>query len=248
MERSVLAGADRVVTASRLHADALRARLGEPGAGRVRHLPNGYESTADPATTDARGDESDGAFLVVFTGTMAQLPETETLLEAVHELLARHPEGRRRLRVELLGPYESGYEDRSIALGLKGIVRFNGPRPHAESRDLQRRADVLVLLKPRGPRFWTMVPGKLYEYLHAGRPLVALLDPEDEAAALARRAGAVVLPAGRREPLTQELERLYLAWRERGRSADVALPWLAENSREHLAGELAAVLDEVARR
>ena len=243
LERSVLMEADRVIVASRTHAEALRERLGPAADARVVHVPNGWEPMAEP--TPRR--DPDDRFLVVFTGTIAQLPDTEVALEAVHELLARHPDARRRLRVELVGPYESGYEDRAVALGLTGIVRFTGPRPHQEVRGLQRRADLLLLWNPHGPGYRTMVPGKLYEYLETGRPIVALLPESHEAAELARRGGATILPPGRREPLTDELERRYRAWREHGRAADEARPWLAEHARPVLAGRLAAVLNDVAR-
>ena len=244
MERSVLESADRVITASRLHAESLKERLPAPVARHVTHLPNGFEPHEPPSATPP---EASGPFLIVFTGTMSQLPDTEILLEAVHDLLARHPEARRRLRVELAGAYESGYEDRSIALGLKGIVRFVGPRTHAETRALQHRADVLVLLKPGGPMFRTMVPGKLYEYLEARRPIVALVDDRDEAIELLRRAGQAVLPPGQRESLTDELERRYLSWREHGRAADGDAEWLESHQRRRLAGRLAETLDELVR-
>jgi len=242
MERSVLERAHRVITASRTHAESLRARLDGPGSARVIHLPNGFEPMPEAPPDASQGDEH---FRVVFTGTMSQLPDTETVLEAVHDLLARHPEARRRLRVELVGPFESGYEDRAVALGLTGIVRFLGPRSHAEARGLQRRADVLLLWNPPGPRFRTMVPGKLYEYLESRRPLVALLDEDHEAAALVRRGDGVVLPPGRRDPLTDELERRYLAWREHGRAPDVANAWIEEHARVRLAGQLAATLNDL---
>jgi glycosyltransferase involved in cell wall biosynthesis len=246
MERSVLEGADRVITASRLHAESLKARLPEGEAHRVLHLPNGFEPVAPPSAAASASLSSD-TFLVVFTGTMSQLTDIETLLEAVHDLLARHPEGRRRVRVELLGAHESGYEDRSVALGLKGIVRFLGPRTHTETRALQRRADVLMLLKPHGPGFRAMVPGKLYEYLEARRPIVALIEEGDEAAELLRRAEQPILPPGRREPLTDELERRYLAWRAEGRAADTDFPGLSAYERRQLAERLAGTLDDLAR-
>ena len=182
-------------------------------------------------------------FVLVFTGTLAQMPDTEVFLEALHDLLGRRPEIRRRLRARLVGPFESDYADRAMALGLNAIVEFLGPRPHAEARSLQRSAEVLLLWKPRGCP--TMVPGKLYEYLDAGRPLLAVLEPEEEAAALARRAGAVVVRPGDREALAREIERLYQSWREGGRLATARLSWLSEYTRAGLSARLATLLDEL---
>jgi len=95
--------------------------------------------------------------------------------------------------------------------------------------------------------FRTMVPGKLYEYLEARRPIVALVDDRDEAIELLRRAGQAVLPPGRRESLTDELERRYLSWREHGRAADGDAEWLESHQRRRLAGRLAETLDELVR-
>ncbi|HZJ73127.1 MAG TPA: glycosyltransferase, partial [Planctomycetota bacterium] len=128
LERRVLESADRVLVASRTHADNLGAASGaRPRA--VVHLPNGYAEEA--ATAAAGSDEGDAAappnrFLAVFTGTLSQMPETEVFLEAVHDLLARRPELRRRFRARLAGPFDTGYRDRAVALGLTGIVDFTG--------------------------------------------------------------------------------------------------------------------------
>jgi len=250
--RAVLEGCDLALTASLAHAEHAGERSGARPA-RVVHLPNGFEAApADPA---ARGDEPatqadaapadappDGRFRIVFTGTLSLMPDTEVFLEALHQLLARRPEARRRVRAVLAGPFDTGYRDRAEALGLTGIVDFAGPLPHPESRRLQRQADLLALWKPRD--FPTMVPGKLYEYLDAGRPLVALLEPGEEAAALVRRAGGAIVAPGDREALAAEIERRYAAWRE-GRATGGQRPgWLAEYERARLAGRLAGLLDE----
>jgi hypothetical protein len=88
-----------------------------------------------------------------------------------------------------------------------------------------------------------MVPGKLYEYLDAGRPVAALLDPDDEAGRLVREAGGTLTPPGDRAALADEIERHYQAWRE-GESRTPGRPaWLAEHTRERLAARLATILD-----
>jgi glycosyltransferase involved in cell wall biosynthesis len=183
-------------------------------------------------------------FTLVFTGTLSLMPDTEVFLEAVHEVLKRHPEARRTLRARLAGPYDAGYADRAVALGLRGIVEFQGPRDHASSRALQRGADRLLLWKPRSTP--TMVPGKLYEYLDSGRPILALLEPDDEAAALARRGGAEVVAPGNREGLAAVIERDWLAWRDGARIPDARHAWLEEYRRDRLSERLAGVLERVA--
>jgi glycosyltransferase involved in cell wall biosynthesis len=238
MERRVLEGADLVLTASRTHLESVGAASGGR-ARRAEHLPNGFE----PAPHDRPAEADPDHFRIAFTGTLSLMEEAGTLLEAVHELLARRPEARRRLRVDLAGPYDEDYEDRALALGLKGIVRFTGALAHDESRALQRRADVLMLWKPLGEGYRTMVPGKLYEYLDSGRPVVALLDGGDEAAALVLRAGGAVLPPRDRVRLARELETRYMTWGEHGRAADSRPDWLAEHTRDRLAARLAARLD-----
>ena len=193
LEREVWSRADRVLAASRTHADRLRTRFAADGLdpGHVVHLPNGYEPSLDAAAAPAPAGD---AWVIAYTGTLSLMPDIEVFLEAVHDLLARLPEARRRLRAKLMGPFDAGYEDRAEALGLTGIVEFMGPRPHSEARALQHAAALLVHWQAR--EFPSMVPGKLYEYLEAGRPVVAVLDPALEAAELLRGAGATVLPPG----------------------------------------------------
>jgi glycosyltransferase involved in cell wall biosynthesis len=238
MERAVLETSDVVLAASRTHAERAGARSGaRPRA--VVHLPNGFEPAPAPETLATRADR----FTLAFTGTLSQMPETETLLEALHALFARHPEARRRVRARLAGPYDTDLADRAVALGLTGIVEFAGALPHAATRALQGSADALLLWKP--PGLPAMVPGKLYEYLDSGRPIVALLEASDEAAALVERGGGTVLPPGDREALAAWIEARYAAWREAGRAPSRRPEWLDEHRRDRLAARLAGTLDRL---
>ena len=243
MEKRVLERADLVLTASRTHLETLGRESGAR-ARRAEHLPNGY--AGDVAETAAGGGDFAAAhFRVCFTGTLALMDDVGTLLEAVHEVLAKRPEARRLLRVDLAGPYDVDHEDRAIALGLTGIVRFLGPRTHAQARALQRSADLLLLWKPRGQGFAAMLPGKTYEYLDSGRPIVALLPAGDEVADLIRRAGGTIVAPGDLAALARELETRYTKWKEDGRAAGVRPEWLEEYARPRLAARLARLLDSL---
>jgi glycosyltransferase involved in cell wall biosynthesis len=239
MERAVMAGADLVLTASRTHAEGVGARSGARPR-EIEHLPNGFEAQGEVAEASPADATT---FQMAFTGTLSQMPDAETFLEAVHEVLARRPEARRRLRARLAGPYDTDLADRALALGLTGIVEFTGPLPHADTRALQRGADVLLLWKPPGSP--TMVPGKTYEYLDTGRPVIALLEAEDEAARLVTRAGGTVVPPRDRAALAARIEERYAAWREGQRPAPSRPGWLDEHRRDVLAARLAGMLDRV---
>lgn len=236
LERAVLGQADLVLTASR--TDAQRITDAGVPVKALQHLPNGFE----PAPTAQA--PRDAAFCTfVWSGTLASMPDTETFLDALHELLAHDAPARRVVRVRFVGPFEQGYADRAEALGLTGIVRFEGPRAHPETRAAQAQADVLLLWKP--PNVPTMVPGKLYEYLDAGRPVLAVLDPTDEAAVMVRDGGGTVVSPRDRAALTEALRATLARWRA-GPLASAARPaWLAGHTRAALSARLATALDEL---
>jgi len=237
MEASVIGSADLVISASRTHADELAARPATRPR-RLLHLPNGFEPAASspPAAGTAH-------YTLAFTGTLSLMEDAGTLLDALARVLAAEPAARAQLRVELAGPYDLDWETRAAALGLSDVVRFRGPLAHAESRALQQSADALLLWKPRGAGYRTMVPGKLYEYLDAGRPILALLPREDEAADLVRRAGGWVGEPGRAEALAAEIAARLARWRAAGRDGSRRPDWLESHTRGALAMRLASELD-----
>ena len=239
MEAAVVQNADAVFAASKTHADDLTAAF-PAREGHIHHVANGYEPWAAEEETANDPDH----FLVVFTGTLSQMADAYTFLDALHDLLARHPAGRRRIRVRFAGAYETGVEDRAIALSLRGIVDFLGPISHARARALQHAADLLLLWKPRGAGYRTMVPGKLYEYLESGRPILAVLPADEEATRLASAGGALVV-APRREAMVEALERAYEGWRERGPEPPREVPWLPSHARAALALQAGALLDSL---
>jgi hypothetical protein len=93
-----------------------------------------------------------------------------------------------------------------------------------------------------------MVPGKLYEYLDSGRPILGLLHATDEAAELVTRAGGRLSPPGDADGLARELAARLAAWETGGRAADARPAWLEAHERGRLAATLAAALDRLVER
>jgi glycosyltransferase involved in cell wall biosynthesis len=110
------------------------------------------------------------------------------LLAAVDRLLAANPELRGRLTVELAGQLTA--EDVAVVdrARCRDVVTVHGYLPHTQAVSVVRSADALFLPMhglPRGVRS-TIVPGKLYEYLASGRPVLGAV-PEGDARDLLER-------------------------------------------------------------
>ena len=59
-------------------------------------------------------------------------------------------------------------------LGVEAFVELHPPVPYKESVEIQRRADVLLLLQWNNPREQGNVPAKLFEYLAVRRPILGI--------------------------------------------------------------------------
>jgi glycosyltransferase involved in cell wall biosynthesis len=95
----------------------------------------------------------------------------------VEALFAEHPRLRSTVQVHLAGPLPE-HDRRSLP---DGFVRYHGYVPHADAVALMRSADLLFLPLhdlPPGTRA-RIVPGKTYEYLASGRPILAALPDGD---------------------------------------------------------------------
>jgi glycosyltransferase involved in cell wall biosynthesis len=93
------------------------------------------------------------------------------LLQAIDRVISSDPDAAARIELRLTGVLSDA--DREIAAGSP-VIRQTGYLPHLEALALMRTADLLFLPMqkvPPGIRSAT-VPGKTYEYLASGRPIL----------------------------------------------------------------------------
>jgi len=203
MERSVMeAGAVLVTTAS--HGEALRAAY--PGA-RVERVPNGYE---EEDFEGLEGVEPPRRPFTILHGGMLTLGRTiGPFLDGLSIFCRERPDARGDIRAVFLGSRETKNEELTARAGLGGVVSFEDNVGHAECVKRERSSHVLLLIKHGDERYSGLVPGKLYEYLGARRPVLALV-PEGEAADIVRgnRRGEVA-PIGDAMGIAAAISRMY---------------------------------------
>ncbi len=93
---------------------------------------------------------------------------------------------------------------------LQSHIHFAGYVSHQEVFDFYTKADALVLILTDTKNAKGNIPGKLFEYLATGLPVLALGDPQGDSSEILSQAGAgAVLSHGDQPAMRQALRRLY---------------------------------------
>lgn len=196
VERRWLRDAAGVVTVTPSWCSRFAAGLA--GHAPVAWIPNGYDE-ADFAGTPSGQAPADGAFRLVHVGSFYGPRDPAPVLEALGRCLAMGP-GRRALRLRLVGAIGHRFDAALAAFEARhpGVVERIPYVPHAQAVAEMRAADALLLVVGTGagmgrPEVREVVagtlPGKLFEYLRSGPPVLLLGNPQGDAATLMRAHG-----------------------------------------------------------
>ncbi len=203
LERRVVQRAERVATVELPVAEDFRRRLGV----QAQHVPNGW----DPALeAEVRGIEAPSLdpdrVSLVHTGKLSGAwgRHPGTLFAALARLHERSPELSDRVELVLAGRLDREEQELIEGLDLGDTVRHVGQLSRAEAMLLQRRADALLLLT--SPNLVWELPGKFFEYLGAGRPILALAEGNEAARMVHATGTGITVPPDDVDAVTTALE------------------------------------------
>jgi len=164
-----------------------------PGApARIDVLENGYDEAAfalaerDPAIGTPLNP---GCVTLLHSGIVyPDERDPRALFAALGRLAAADASIRAHLRVRFRAPVHSDLLQRlGTEHGLGGIVEALPPLPYQAALAEMLRADALLVLQAANCN--EQIPAKVYEYLRAGRPVVAFADRESDTGRLLGRNG-----------------------------------------------------------
>ncbi|HSI98195.1 MAG TPA: glycosyltransferase [Gaiellaceae bacterium] len=182
LARLVARQADAISCVSEAIADEIRA-LGARGL--VRTIANGCDFD------DFAGLEYERAprFRITHAGSFFGKRDPKPFLQALSD-------SGLDVVVRFVGDFRSSDREWAEALGLDDRLELVPYAPRSESLRLQRDSEALLLLVPDADgRGKGVLSGKVFEYLAAGRPILAVVPPDGAAAALIRETGAGIVVA-----------------------------------------------------
>jgi len=214
-------------------------------AANIRVLPNGYDEASFAALDGLATDPlTAGATTLLHSGVVYPSERDPTnLFEALGRLVSSgaFAQGKLRLRFRASGN-DTMLRELSRRHGLQEIVEVLPPIEYRDALAEMLRADGLLILQAANCN--EQIPAKLYEYLRARRPILALTDPAGDTAAAVRDAG---IGAIARLDSTDEIALALVEFVEAIRRGQAALPEtsaVARLDRREQARDLSSLLEK----
>jgi hypothetical protein len=169
------------------------------------------------------------------------------LMEGLKKFKRDYPQAAADVGVVLLG--STDYQGKSLEqitakCGLWDMVRILPPCPHAQSLAMLKGADAAILFGQSGTEELASVPAKVFEYIGAGKNVLAI-GAGRESLDLMRRGGCRVWAAGEADPAAlcealQEIHALHMA----GKLALEPGPARLQFTQDAMAAQLSRVLED----
>ncbi|HXK57057.1 MAG TPA: glycosyltransferase, partial [Gammaproteobacteria bacterium] len=143
-------------------------------------LTNGYDPEIyEPLLTEPR--KIDDVIDFTFTGRLFKNRRGYAFAEALGQLVEAEPALKDRVLVHILGGVSPEIRDRYREIltkyGINQMFEFAGDVSYQEAMRAQVHTDYLLLIVDTGATSDGVIPGKLFEYVAARRPIFALTDP-----------------------------------------------------------------------
>jgi glycosyltransferase involved in cell wall biosynthesis len=194
--------ADAIVTAFDSIAEEMRALSPE---GRMVTIPNGSDFDDFDGLEYTPGER----FRITHTGAFFGQRDPKPFLRALAE------SGLEDVVARFVGGFRAADREFADSLGLGDRVEVIPFVPRRRSLELQRDSEALLLIAAEaGGRGTGVIPGKVFEYVAAQRPILAAVPPDGAAGRLIEEIGAGIVAAAEDvDALRAALAELHGRWK-----------------------------------
>ncbi|MEY8779655.1 glycosyltransferase family 4 protein [Allomuricauda sp. XS_ASV26] len=163
LEKGVLLRADKIVVTSRTTKLEFEAITPKP----IKVITNGFDDELPLVALDKK-------FTISHIGSLLTGRNPLGFWKAVQELLSENELFKDALHIQLAGVVGEEVLQSIKDFGLTDYVEQLGYLPHDKVLETQQKSQLLLLLEIDSKETKGIIPGKLFEYLNAKRPILAI--------------------------------------------------------------------------
>jgi len=203
-------------------------------------LTNGYDAE-DYAEQKIPRDEK---FSISYIGNFVKTQNPPFFWEVLADLVQNEPGFKDDLEIQLIGKTDYNVQESIRENGLISFISESNYVPHAEVTKYQRKAQVLLLILKKVPMASHFLPGKLFEYLAARRPILCIGPPESDTGEVIRECKAgTIIDYDEKEKMRQVISKYYDAYKKG--QLTVEGNQIEKYSRKNLTRHVTEILNEM---
>lgn len=200
LESKVLNNSDLVVVTSARTKKEFQKITSVP----IEVISNGYDILEKIAPN------LDPQFSIAHIGSLLTNRNPELLWEILSELKDKNKVFSKNLLIKLVGTVSEDVLKSLAVFGLTENYKTLGYVSHQEAIQIQHDAQVLLLVEIDSPETKSIIPGKLFEYVAANRPILAIGPEGSDVEAIIKETNTgVYFKYTDKEKLKQQLQLYY---------------------------------------
>lgn len=164
LEREVMQKADVILATS--YADGENFK--KIGAKCVEVITNGFEEVKQQTEKDQK------YFHLTYSGGLEILRNPASLWKALSEIIAENQSFKEDFKLDFYGSLADDVKQTIIDQGLENNLIVHGYVSHQESLNAINAANILLLTNFDNQASKGIIPGKLFEYMATGNPILAI--------------------------------------------------------------------------
>lgn len=206
----------------------------------VEVITNGFDET----DFDFSAVKLDEKFSIAHIGAMNKDRNPVAFWQALSELTTEDESFEKHLKIKLTGKNDVAVVESIEQNRLQQFTELISYLPHEKIAKQICSSQILLLPLNNTPNVLGIIPGKLFEYLAAKRPIFVIGNPKGDTARIVNEAGAgAVCDFTEKEKMKTELKNYF----EKFRSGTLTIEssGIQQFSRRKLTGDFAALLDKL---
>jgi glycosyltransferase involved in cell wall biosynthesis len=185
LEKIVISRADSIITATSLMAERFNELYPQK---KYITITNGYDEEDFDSTSELVPPEDE--FRVTYTGIFNKERNPQKVFSVLKKIIDDNPDFRGKIKLKIIGQLDNPGDLENInyfkQLGLDKYSELSSYQPHKFVIKEMCQASVLLLFIGEIAHPETILTGKIFEYLRAERPILAVVPPNGLAAEVIR--------------------------------------------------------------